>query len=117
MSLPAWRLLEVERASRLHGAGAQQRARAMPAVRDGLQGDRAGRAACRSAIDASEVVERGLVRAAATRHGALRRARRPYERRVQELFQTDLLKESTGYIARFGRYESYTTLSYEDYLR
>src|SRR6266567_6982352 len=64
-------LLEIERPCGLHARGAQEGARTTPAIRHGLEGNRAGGAACRPAVDASEVVERlvDIVRAATASHG------------------------------------------------
>ena len=68
-------LLKVERAGGVHGARAQQRAGAAPAIRHGFEGYRARGAARRPAIDTAEVVER-LIRVRRTTtvtHGSLQR--------------------------------------------
>src|SRR5437762_7074845 len=66
----AFRSLEIERTGRLDRPRAQERPGAAPAIRDGLEGNSTGRAACRPAIDASEVIGRpvDVVRASTSSH-------------------------------------------------
>ena len=68
-------LLKVERAGGVHGARAQQRAGAAPAIRHGFEGYRARRAARGPAIDTAEVVERLIRfgRTTAVTHNRLQR--------------------------------------------